>query len=56
MKVAVEELSQAEKRLTIDIPADEVDREISDAYRKLQAGVKIDGFRMGKVPSCCEHG
>ncbi|MFQ5328767.1 MAG: trigger factor [Thermodesulfobacteriota bacterium] len=50
MKVAVEELSQAEKRLTIDIPADVVDREISDAYRKLQAGVKIDGFRMGKVP------
>lgn len=50
MKVAVEELSQAQKRLIIDIPADEVDREISDAYRKLQASARIDGFRMGKVP------
>jgi len=50
MKVAVEVLSQAEKKLTVDIPADEVDREMNDAYRKLQAGVKIDGFRMGKVP------
>ncbi|MCP3676802.1 MAG: trigger factor [Deltaproteobacteria bacterium] len=50
MKVAVEELSQAQKRLSIDIPADEVDREISDAYRKLQASARIDGFRMGKVP------
>ncbi|MFQ5585733.1 MAG: trigger factor [Thermodesulfobacteriota bacterium] len=50
VKVAVEELSQAKRRLRIDIPAEEVDREVSNAYRKLQTSVRVDGFRKGKVP------
>jgi len=50
IKVALEELSPVKKRLTIDIPAEEVDREVNDAYMKLRSTINIDGFRKGKVP------
>jgi trigger factor len=50
MKVAVEELSQIKKKVRIDIPAEDVDKELKAAYKKLQSSVKVDGFRKGKAP------
>ncbi|MEE9591362.1 MAG: trigger factor [Thermodesulfobacteriota bacterium] len=50
MKVAVEDLSQVKKKIRIDIPAEDVDKELNAAYKKLQSRVKVDGFRKGKAP------
>ncbi len=50
MKVSVEHLSQIKKKITVNIPAEDVDKEIKDTYRRLQANVAVDGFRKGKVP------
>lgn len=46
----VEELSLTKRRLRIEIPKDVVEKEISDAYSRLNKKVKVPGFRPGKVP------
>lgn len=46
----VEELSQTKKRLRIEIPRDVVEKEISNAYSKLNRKVQVPGFRPGHVP------
>jgi len=50
MKAAVEDLSSVKKKIQIEIPEDEVVREVDLAYRELQKKAKIKGFRPGKVP------
>ncbi|RLC07652.1 MAG: trigger factor [Deltaproteobacteria bacterium] len=50
MQVSVEELSSVKKVLHIEIPEDEVTRELEDAYKTLKKTAKIKGFRPGKVP------
>jgi len=50
MKVVVEDLSSVKKRLHIEIPEDEIARELNTAYKTLKKKAKVKGFRPGKVP------
>ena len=50
MKIDVEQVATCVRRLTIEIPADKVNRELESVYKNLQRRVKIPGFRPGKVP------
>lgn len=50
MQVSVEDVSPVKKILHIEIPQEQVSREIDSAYRKLGKTAKIKGFRPGKAP------
>jgi len=50
METNVENLSQLERRLTVSVPAERVEREFSDRLQRLSRKVKLPGFRPGKVP------
>jgi trigger factor len=50
MQVTVEDVSGVKKTLHIEIPQDEVARELDTAYNTLKRTAKIKGFRPGKVP------
>jgi trigger factor len=50
MKTRLEEISPVKKKLEIEIEAGEVDKRIDEAYRELRKGVRLPGFRPGKVP------
>ncbi len=51
MKVThVEDLSTIEKRLSIEVEAALVDKELTAAYANLSRQVKLPGFRAGKIP------
>jgi trigger factor len=50
MKVNVEELSSVQRRMTVEIPSEEVDRTLDTLYRRLRRQVRIKGFRKGKAP------
>jgi trigger factor len=50
MQVTVEDLSSVKKMLHIEIPAEEVARELDTTYNKLKKTAKIKGFRPGKAP------
>ena len=50
MKTTLQDISPVKKKLDIEIEAQEVDRKINDAYRELGKGIRIPGFRAGKVP------
>ncbi len=50
MQVSVEETSELGRKITITIPTDKVEKEVSQRLNSLKGRVKIDGFRPGKVP------
>lgn len=50
MQVTVEDVSSVKKTLHIEVPQDEVARELDSAYNTLKKTAKIKGFRPGKVP------
>ena len=50
MAVTVETLAKLERRITLLIPATELNSEIEIRLKKLSRTVKADGFRPGKVP------
>jgi trigger factor len=50
MQFTVEDISSVKKTLHIEIPRDEVIRELDKAYNQLKKSAKIKGFRPGKVP------
>jgi len=50
MKFTVENVSTVKKMLHIEIPQEEIVKEIDLAYRGLNKTAKIKGFRPGKVP------
>ncbi|MDS4069922.1 MAG: trigger factor [Candidatus Competibacter sp.] len=50
MQVSVETLSDLERRVTVQVPAERVAKEIQDRLQSLSRRVKVDGFRPGKVP------
>jgi len=50
MRVSVENASQIERRMTVAVPADEMESEIATRLVKLARSVKMPGFRPGKVP------
>jgi len=50
MQVTVEDISSVKKTLHVEIPREEVVREIDRAYDEIKKSAKIKGFRPGKVP------
>ena len=50
MAVTVETLEKLERRITLLIPATDLNAEIETRLKKLSRTVKADGFRPGKVP------
>ncbi len=50
MQVHVEDISSVQKKITIEIPAEQVNEEIDKAYAAIQKKAKIQGFRPGKAP------
>ncbi|NDY42112.1 trigger factor [Dissulfurirhabdus thermomarina] len=50
MKVTFEDISPVEKRVSVEVPAEEVDAELDRAFRRLNRQVSIKGFRKGKAP------
>lgn len=50
MKITVEDLSPVKKKILVEFPSEDIDREMDAAYRELGASVSIDGFRKGKAP------
>ncbi len=50
MKVQVEELSPIERKLSIEVPPEQVQAELGRAYAQLGRQVRLPGFRPGKIP------
>ncbi len=50
MAVNVEQLGALERRLSMSVPVQDVDRQVDDRLKKLARDVKMAGFRPGKVP------
>jgi len=50
MQVTVEDVSSIKKIMHIEIPQEEVTRELDKAYSQLKKNAKIKGFRPGKAP------
>ena len=50
MQTTLEETDKHTVKLTVEIPPDEVNKDLDRAYRKIAQQVKIPGFRKGKVP------
>ena len=50
MQTNLETLSQLERRLTMAVPAQDIDKEIGERLKKLSRTVRMHGFRPGKVP------
>ncbi len=50
MNVRVEEVSSIKKKLVFEVASEQVDKEISKAFRKIGKTAKVKGFRAGKVP------
>src|SRR5919205_2207503 len=46
----VETLSALERRVSMTLPADEIEREIDARLKQLARNMKLPGFRPGKVP------
>jgi trigger factor len=50
MKVRIEDQSTVKKVLHIEMPQDDVVRELDSAYKQLKKTAKVKGFRPGKTP------
>jgi len=50
MHVTVEDVSSVKKTLHIEVPEDDVVRELNRAYQELKKRAKVKGFRPGKIP------
>jgi len=50
MTHTVRETGQWQHTLSIEVPADEVERRLGDVSRRFQQVVSLPGFRKGKVP------
>ncbi len=50
MNFKVEEQSAVKKKLIIEIPQEDVTKELDSAYKELKKNAKVKGFRPGKTP------
>jgi trigger factor len=50
MQVSIQSSEGLERRLTVKVPAERIEKEIQDRLKSLARRAKIDGFRPGKVP------
>jgi len=50
MQVSVESTSSIERRMTIGVPAEQIEQEVEQRLQKTAKTARINGFRPGKVP------
>lgn len=50
LQVQVERVSEVERKLDVEVSWNDVKGRLDEAYRELQHGVTLKGFRRGKVP------
>jgi len=50
MQVSVEKTGDLERRMTVQIPGEEIDTQVADRLNQLRREVRLKGFRPGKVP------
>lgn len=50
MQVSIETVSGLERRMTIGVPAEQIESEVTARLQKAAGNVRLDGFRKGKVP------
>jgi trigger factor len=50
MQVSVETVSNLQRRMTVQVPAERIEKEVDRRLKSLSKRVRIDGFRPGKVP------
>ena len=50
MQVSVENTGGLERRMTVQVPAERIDQEVSSRLQSMSRSVRLDGFRPGKVP------
>ncbi len=50
MQVSVQSGEGLERRMTVELPADEINQEVEKRLQKIARTVRMDGFRPGKVP------
>ncbi len=50
MAIAVETLEKLQRKMTLSLPVNTIETEVSTRLKKLARTVKMDGFRPGKVP------
>lgn len=50
MQVSVETPSQIERRITIQVPAGEIDEAVNTRLKETAKNVRLNGFRQGRVP------
>jgi len=50
MAVNVETLDKLERKITLELPLEAIQKEVNARLKRLQRQVKMDGFRPGKVP------
>lgn len=50
MQVSVETLKGLERKVTVSVPKEKIEEEVSSRLKNLARKVKVDGFRPGKVP------
>src|SRR5690625_4735300 len=50
MQVSIETTSGLERRLTIGVPAEQVESEVQKRLQEAAKNIRLNGFRKGKVP------
>ncbi len=50
MQVSIEPLEGLQRKMTVSLPADQVDSAIDKKLKELSRTIRLDGFRPGKVP------
>ena len=50
MQVSVESVSNLERRMTVEVPAERIDKEVESRLQSMKGRAQIKGFRPGKVP------
>src|SRR6266446_10957469 len=50
MAANVESLGALERRVSMSVPVEEIDRQVDERLKKLARDVRMPGFRPGKVP------
>jgi trigger factor len=50
MKTSIEAVSGIEKRITVEVPAEEVARRVEEQFAEMRRMVPVRGFRPGKAP------
>ena len=50
MQVSVEKTGELERRMTVQVPSEDIDSKVSGRLNQLRREVRLKGFRPGKVP------